>query len=504
MLLPHFLPSSLSHYAEVENEAKLFEFLSQTTLDSVIFFEYACADETWTEQHTPFMRVMLEWLTALFLEERLSMDSALRIARSIHAHYPSLQSLIPHNITFRIQGYDVAVNSLLIAVSSEYFHNLIRIECHDKQKKIVNCDEISYDMFTLVNEFANSGDIKNLWKRDQSFLFNFLQTASRLSILKLIPLCEETLKRYITRENALDILIEAHNSSWTILKQKCFYVLNQLSLGIRFLEIAKESDHIGRKELKPFAMEFLDFRNTALDIFTRVCSLVTHLICSGSLTEDASFSYVVQSCPHLIALDISRSNFFSERLLNIPSRLEQLDLSTCPWLTPENLKRIIANCPHLTRLSCSSNVQLTFLAWSELQKLKNLVALDISRCRQIQDEEFSLILKACVNASELNLEDCTKLTDKAFFELARSQPKLEILNVSRCHIGDGTLADITSRCSNLRSLNMSRCGEITNRGLLQAMRFALELRELYIQHCNIKPETVAAIKTMRPLLHIVH
>lgn len=504
MQLPLFLPKYLTILLkDSKDEWELLDKLKKNTTNFVAFFEFAADDETWSDQHGQFMRPALEWLTEQFFTQKLSQDSAEHITKAVYQHLSVLRAHIPFDITFEIDSKDISVNSLLFSANSTFFHELIRIECYNKTKRTLTWNEIPYDRFLLVAEFINSGTIDQLWKLEKDVIFALLHEATRFQTPGLTQFCEETLRRYVNSDNAIDTLIMAHLESWPILKQKCFEVLNQLSLGVKFEEVVKNHDPIERKELKPFTLEFLEFSDNSLGVFARLRHLITHLICSGSLTEEASFSYVMQACPHLISLDISRTRTFSDRLIDIPSTIEQLDISKCSWLVNATLKKMIGICPQLTKLSLNSNVQLTFVEWAELQKLRQLKALDISRCHQIHDDDFLLILKACTQVTELSLEECTRLTDRALFEIARNLKYLAILNIARCHLSDGLLAEITSHCCYLRRLNITRCLAITAKGLLQALKPALELRELNISHCRISDITLEAVREHHPLVKVI-
>src|SRR5262249_19595049 len=152
------------------------------------------------------------------------------------------------------------------------------------------------------------------------------------------------------------------------------------------------------------------FQMRTMDVFERVKNNITHLICSGDLTRDPTFSKVLGQCPKLLSLDISHSTDFTEQLKSIPYRLEELDISKCAWLSEYEFRQIVQICPHLSSLKLSSNVQLNFSAWSELQKLKGLKVLDLSRCNQIQDRDLKIILMACRMVTDLELEECKGIT----------------------------------------------------------------------------------------------
>lgn len=502
MLLPGTLPPELLPYASVENEAELFNQLSKHAEHIILFFEIASENETWSEQHAGFMGKVIDWCTKHFLDERLSILSAERIAAAIRKHFSIFRSILPSDLTIHMQGHQVVVNSLILSVSSEVFRERIRIECHIQGGSSLVCNEVSFALFHHIVECAYTGMALNLWRERQEDLMSLLRFCSLYKLVELMEICEETLRRYINRSNALEMLEMSYKESWNHLKKHCMEILNEQSLGVNFFVVQVGNDSGILEPINPFGMEFLAFSESALELFEHVKRFITHLICGGALTEETPFSYVVSSCPNLVALDISHTRAFSDRLSDIPSDLIELDLSQCPWLTNSVLHRMVLICPHLKRLKLQSNVQLTYLGWSELQKLRQLQAVDISRCHQVNDEDFVMILKACGHVVEFRADECKKLTDRAFFSLAKSMPQVLVLSVGRCHLSDGMLLEIVVHCRHLFSLNLTKCLDITEKGLLKVIQQTRELRRLNVSQCRLSDEEIARIRKSYPLLRI--
>lgn len=500
MQLPALLPHNLKVYAAAKTDSALLEQLIRQPSDLTIFFEYACNHEMWSEEHADFMCSAMTWMTEQFLKGHLSYESAIRAGKAMQAHNKVLEPFIPRNITFRIDEQDFPVNSLLFGISSEYFRDLIRLNW-DLQKEIIVLKNISVEFFQFADEFVETGAIGQLWRRSKEELFALLRQAIACRLTGMAQLTEETLKRYITPENVVEMLMRALAESWEHLLRICCDYLNNRSWGIRCEPVLWETSE--EPEIKPLAIEFLDFGYRALDVFEKLRQFVTHLICGGSLTSETDFGRIVKACPRLISLNVSHSRVLSEQLLDIPTHLRELNLGNCPWLNDALLKRLIPTCIHLEKLGLSGNLQLTYTSWGELQKLKRLRSLDIARCHQIRDEDFSLILKACPQLTHLDLEDCKSLSNKAFFELARNLSSLAVLNVARCNISDGLLLEIVSRCRSLRVLDLSRCLDITAKGLSHLVSQASSLQRLILRRSNISPDTIQQLKQIRPALTII-
>ncbi|MBA3957697.1 MAG: BTB/POZ domain-containing protein [Parachlamydiaceae bacterium] len=502
MQLPALLPSEFSSYSQIEDDQQLFDQLVQQPNTLILFFEYACDDETWSDTHSIFMRAALEWMTEEAFQDRLWNDSIQFIAQILQHHYSALRSVIPLDISVEASGNRIAVNSLLFIASSEVFHDLLRAE-RDKNQTTVILKKMPPMFLPLLIECVTTGNVAEAWKLGRQELFELLQHATDLQFLHLMEACQETLKRYVNKDTAVETLILAHKKSWNILKQVSCAIINEARWGAKIESVLELSESVKSKGVTPLAFEFVEFRDVTLDLFTKLQFWVTHLICGGTLAERPEFRIVVRNCPQLISLDISHSQLSREALQDVPSTILELDVSQSPWLTDAILKTLIAKCTGIKKLNLSGNMQLTYAAWGELQNLPQLIALDISRCRQIHDEEFSLIVKAVPQLMQLSLAECKHLTNKAFFELAHSLSQLMVLNAARCHLSDGLLLEIVTRCRQLQYLDLTRCPEISEKGLLSFVRQASQLQTLIITRCRVSPTFMEQLQKMRPRLNVI-
>ncbi|MFQ5729646.1 MAG: hypothetical protein ACE5GN_04735, partial [Waddliaceae bacterium] len=86
MELPALLPEELHYTSVAENDKNLLNMLVKIPEDLVVFFEYACGDETWSELHHNFMQEVIRWMTWQFFQDRLLMKTAQRATLSIREH----------------------------------------------------------------------------------------------------------------------------------------------------------------------------------------------------------------------------------------------------------------------------------------------------------------------------------------------------------------------------------------------------------------------------------
>lgn len=494
MELPALLPEELRYAAVAQNDSALFELLVKNPQDLVHYFQYACDDETWSGDHAAFMQEVMQWLTNRFFQDSLSLELAQTAIRAIRAHHPILQALIPLNLTFKLKEGERQENSLLWGASSEYFRNLIREECRDRAAEKLEIVDCPLHVFKVIEEFVFTGAVKDLWRKSQHEIIEVLRKASEWSITALENLCQDLLTRYIERSNAVEYLLQAHEEKWSRLRDACIDFINALDVGVKF---EKTND-------ATFSFEFTNFQADALEIFENAHLYITKLRCGGSLPELPPFSDVINRCPHLVCLDLSETRTYSDRFLDIPRALEELNLSKCPWLAGKLLKKFSEICPHLRALGLGSNGQLRYTDWGILKNFKSLEKIDISRCYQVKDDEFKLVLQACRGVTHFKLSECTGLSDHSFFQLGQHIPNLTDLDISRCLLSDAGLVDLSMRCKRLTVLDLTRCKNISEKGILEALNNLSLLRKIIVAKCPVDSSIFGKIKAIRPFVDVVY
>lgn len=489
---PAALPKELAYLTSCATEESLLELLAKKTPDLLLFFEAASEDETWSEQHAGLMRKVIDWLTVQNFYDRLSSQDSLRIARVFQKHVALFKSLIPKNITIKLQDASIQMNSLLLATASDFFKDILARECRDKNKTVLSFN-VPQELFIPIEEFINTGEDSSLLIKRQEEILALLHQAGSWGINDFAKQCELALKKFITTENSVQMLMMALQEQWQHFKQVCIDFINGQALGF---ELTSSS-------LEQLAFEFHDFSERTIAYFKMLRSWITDFICSGELTQDALFCELVKQCPKLALLNISASPDFSENWVELPHNLEGLNASQCPWVSQNTLKTLAEICPHIHTLMLCSNVQLNFADWGELLKFKELKLLDLSRCHQLSDKDLEIILKACAWLRGLVLDECKEVSDRGYFKLAKSTPRLSYLNIARCSISDIALIEIATRCRALTVLNVSRCDNLTERGVAESIKHAPMLKEIDIRRCNIPQRAIEDLRKRYPYLKII-
>ncbi|MCE5316417.1 MAG: hypothetical protein LLG04_03515 [Parachlamydia sp.] len=493
MQLPMLLPKQLTYCESAKEDEELYNLLLRSTPDLVLFLETACADETWVSRHSNFMSKAIAWFTLQFFQDRLDMDLARRASKAIRNHFHAINPYILLNLLLKLKDKDLQISSLLYGSSSETLRELIRRECRDMKKMLFKLPDVGSTPFIVIDQYVRTGETQEVIRKDREIVTQILEQAKRWDLKELSDVCEDFLKRYITRVNMVEMLLESHLKGWQRLRDACFEYISNLKIGLRFP--SRERDRL--------AFEFLEFNDNSLALFDKVRQHVTDLICGQDLAEEEQFGKVVKMCPKMLCLDIGHSDGFTDQMKEIPRLLQELSIPASPWLDDEPLKALIQICPHVRKLVLTSDSKIGAEGWGDLQKLTKLRELDVTRCGQIGDQELALILEACSSLVSFFMEDCRGVSDKGFFEIPRLNTRLIHLNIARCNINDAALVELATKCRNLVYLNLTRCDRITERGIQVFISEASALRTLDLTHCNIPKGVIEELNRRRPYLKVM-
>jgi len=486
MLLPPLVSDQFPYLKSYSEEDTLLSDLKKNPRELLRFFENVIEFDSWCEQHHNLIKGALNWFTDEFSQDRLSIEYAQRVAKGIQEHYSTLDKFLPRDLSLVFHKREYEINSLMLGVSSPVFRQRL---IDEKRKKMV-IDDVTVEEFIAIGEFIETGTTWKLWRKSQEALIKSLTEAEQWKMADLEKAIQEALCRYVDETNFIELLILSYKKYWLLLKQECMNWINKEDYGIRMVD--EGPDYL--------ALEFLDYRQKAMDLFIDLREYITHIASTGVGLQEQEFRDVINQCPNLIGVNIAHTSSYSENLKYFPSSLQQLDVSKCGWLTANYLRELIQTCPRLNRLNVGSNSQLNYNAWSEILRLKELTWLDISRSRHLTFEDFKIILKGCRLVTYLNVEDCTSLSEDIFFEVGQAVPYLEMLNVSRTNISDSSLIEIATRCKSLVRLNVSRCANLSDKGVLETVKEASQLKELNVEKLNIKPEILEEIRKLNPNL----
>jgi F-box and leucine-rich repeat protein 2/20 len=481
---PALLPLELDSYQTASSVQELVERLKHKPADLVLFFETASDDETWSDTHLDLMRDLIDWITQRAFEQRLDHALRERAVNAIRKHYALLGALLRENITLQFKDCAVQANSLLLELLSSYFQQLLLPFSKQKKESFSLSLSCRYEQFVSFEYFMTRGEIPGLNQLDENALLALLSQAVQWDVGSVSEACQKMLCKYITRENAFERLLQAHQEHWTIFKQACMAFINSYAAGFFFYT------HTGVR----LGFEFISFTDKALQTFASFAAVITDLSFPGRLSSDPECIAMMRMVPHLVRLDLSRSHAFAAFEECLPEQLQELDLSECAWVEPALFKQIAHAVPHLCQLSLNSNLHLKYNAWGELRHFTQLARLDLAHCDQIGIKELDILLKACPKLLELNLRGIAGIEDAAAVVIGRLGSQLTALALSHCALTDVGLIELAVHCSSLRALTLSHCTQISDKGVLQLLRYASSLEQLDLTGCRLSDHVLQAAR----------
>jgi hypothetical protein len=485
--LPAFLPDDLSEAARFSTDQELFDFLVQNTEKLTRFFLYAADDETWSSNHLEFHSLTFAWMTESYMKARLGQRFAREIVRGIHQHFDLLSPLLPRPLTVSIEERSFDLNPLIVGTMCPFFRDLVRSEA-----KSLSLTDVDPALAAQGFAYMERGAIADLWKWSEKEIESLLNLSEKWGLEPLSNAAQVVLCRYATKENFIPKLLQSVKKGRKVLVAKCIDLFNDSAQGARLVNLLPEG----------LGFEFLDFLDKTLLLFEPLKQVITHLIVGGKLTLEEAFRKVMDQCPNLIGLDVSDSDAFSPYFSSIPNRVQELACARCLWLNDATLRDLTNSASQIRVLNLAQNTQLSYLGLGELKRFFNLRQLDLSRCHQLGDSELIIVLQAAPQLTSLRVFGCKKLTDQAFYDLAKRASHLQTLDLTRTAITDGGLIEIGTRCKALQSLHLDHCVAISDLGLRSFLRLAPQLQKLSFKESLLEEGAIEALREAFPKVEI--
>lgn len=240
---------------------------------------------------------------------------------------------------------------------------------------------------------------------------------------------------------------------------------------------------------------FCDFEVSGQDESWGIKELVLRHCCLA--VTDECLRAVSASCPNLSILDISRNEYFSaEGIAAIATllKLRSLNLSKCYQMDNSFLKPL-RNAPlQLETLSLKGCFLIDDLGFCDLESVTaNLDFLDVTGC-PITSRALGTLIKPGSRLRTLILSKCGNVDNSALSSLLPRCQLLETLDLSYSpQIGNISLKILPSYCPHLRTLNLSYCPKISGEGLEPAVSGLTKLSSLALAGEKVTDREIQAI-----------
>jgi len=219
---------------------------------------------------------------------------------------------------------------------------------------------------------------------------------------------------------------------------------------------------------------------------------------SGETLSPLFLKSLSHLCANVVSLNLSCCNYVTDEDLallmdfnNPNTYLRFLDLSYTQ-VTDRGIALISTKCPNLSSVNFTGCLEITDVSLSYLaQNCKKIQSLVLPGCPRISDIGIQLIAQEAKHHLRiLDLNDCTRISDKAILFLGHYCPSLSSLRLKNTSITVPVLFKLLSRL-HLTELNIQSL-PITDSLLVVLARMQQTLRVLDISFCS--RVTIAGLK----------
>ncbi|XP_044460878.1 F-box/LRR-repeat protein 3-like isoform X2 [Mangifera indica] len=222
--------------------------------------------------------------------------------------------------------------------------------------------------------------------------------------------------------------------------------------------------------------------------------LISFKMESCTLVPREAFVLIGQRCHFLEELDLTDNEIDDEGLKSISrcSKLSILKLGICLNITGVGLAHVGMSCSKLVELDLYRSVGITDAGVSAIAHgCPDLEMINISYCKDITDTSL-ISLSKCSSLNTFESRGCPLITSLGLTAIAVGCKQLIKLDIKKCHnINDVGMLPLAHFSQNLRQINLSYTS-VTDVGLLSLARLSC-LQSMTILHLiGLTPRGLAA------------
>jgi uncharacterized protein YjbI with pentapeptide repeats len=365
------------------------------------------------------------------------------------------------------------------------FQNICDTVDSDQNKTVATWRSLAQGQGLKVNLYGNELIILPASFKKSSFLHPLLKEAISKNKL-ILQASDEAIdpsKKHLVEQALLNPaeLIITNENIWDILKIADFYQINKLKKAVcefsktmppdDLLDILFYSkkfnlddlynfhfstlEQIDNESLAPILNDLLEIatqnndEKLAIFLFFHVLATSKDPIAAGRL------AFLQQLASLITSLKKPEMNWplFKIALLLLKFNLKEIDLSSTP-ITDDELRKVLKKNSKLQKINLSGTNIIGTAFDSEITTFEHLIEIDISDCSKLTDEILKILFEKCPNLQKINLSK-TNITGTAFESEAINLENLTEIDMKNClNLTDVQLKILMEKCSQLQKINL--------------------------------------------------
>ena len=235
-----------------------------------------------------------------------------------------------------------------------------------------------------------------------------------------------------------------------------------------------------------------DTRNKIKKLYARqeVINNVSHLVICQDFRKNAALYQNINTRNGTILLVCGRLELLTEgiliHLMNQNLTLQSLYIIGYIHITERILTRVGKYYSNLYTLDLAGCVELNDCGVIIISNCcKHLASVCFRDCCNITDEAIIHVTeKSGSNLRSLNLRDCEQLTSRSMISIGRNCPNLFLLDISWCRqVSEDGIVAVGEHCVKLEKLFLRGANQLSTEGLIILANNCKALKELYLWGC---------------------